>query len=420
MNERTSRAQRGAGNESSRRERVPRDRDHDHRQSRGIGDDPRRGHHGTATTETATTAIPVMDESVAPMLPDGRFTGIGVKGLHFPRRWTMPGVHPYDEIEWETRTAAIGNEKGVNVFEQKDVEVPAFWSQLATNVVVSKYFRGHLGTPERETTVRQLIDRVVNTIAAWAETAALLRHGRRPARLPGRADPPPRPPEDELQLAGLVQRRRRSAPPVLRLLHQLGPGLDELDHGPGQDRGDAVQVRFGRRLQPLHAPVEQGEDVGRRHRLGPGQLHARLRRLRRRGQVGRQDPPRRQDGDPRRHPSGHPGVHQLQAQGREEGLGPDRGRLRRRASPARHTARSPSRTPTIRSASPTTTCAPWSRTATGPPEPSWTAADGDVQGPRPLPRDGRGGLGLRRPRHPVRHHHQRLEPRLQLGPPARN
>ena len=149
----------------------------------------------SAPSEGLTSAIPVMDESVAgtpaaaqsaaaaatsaaapapaataPMLPDGRFTGIGVKGLTFPRRWTRLGVHPYDEIEWETRIAAIGNEKGVNVFEQKDVEVPAFWSQLATNVVVSKYFRGHLGTPERETSVRQLIDRVVNTITSWAET----------------------------------------------------------------------------------------------------------------------------------------------------------------------------------------------------------------------------------------------------------
>jgi ribonucleoside-diphosphate reductase alpha chain len=110
-----------------------------------------------------------MDEAIAAMLPDGRFTGKGVKGLHFPRRWTRPGVHPYDEIEWEIRTAAIGNEKGVNVFEQKNVEVPAFWSQLATNVVVSKYFRGHLNTVDRETSVRQLIDRVVNTIAMWAE-----------------------------------------------------------------------------------------------------------------------------------------------------------------------------------------------------------------------------------------------------------
>ncbi len=130
----------------------------------------RAGASPTSAGGTPATAIPVMDEAVAPMLPDGRFTGIGVKGLRFPRRWTTPGVHPYDEIEWETRTASIGNEKGVTVFEQKDVEVPAFWSQLATNVVVSKYFRGHVGTAERETSVRQLIDRVVNTIAGWAET----------------------------------------------------------------------------------------------------------------------------------------------------------------------------------------------------------------------------------------------------------
>jgi ribonucleoside-diphosphate reductase alpha chain len=98
------------------------------------------------------------------------FTGEGVKGLRFERRWTRPGVHPYDEITWELRTAGIANESGKSVFEQKDVEVPSFWSQLATNVVVSKYFRGHIGTPEREHSVKQLIDRVVNTITAWAET----------------------------------------------------------------------------------------------------------------------------------------------------------------------------------------------------------------------------------------------------------
>ncbi len=98
------------------------------------------------------------------------FTGEGTRGLTFERRWTRPGVHPYDEITWEYRTAGISSESGKTVFEQKDVEVPAFWSQLATNVVVSKYFRGHVGTPEREHSVKQLIDRVVTTIAAWAET----------------------------------------------------------------------------------------------------------------------------------------------------------------------------------------------------------------------------------------------------------
>ena len=98
------------------------------------------------------------------------FTGEGTKGLRFERRWTRPGTHPYDEISWELRTASIASETGKTVFEQKDVEVPSFWSQLATNVVVSKYFRGHIGTPERERSVKQLIDRVVTTITAWAET----------------------------------------------------------------------------------------------------------------------------------------------------------------------------------------------------------------------------------------------------------
>ncbi len=110
------------------------------------------------------------EEAAAAAMDALRFTGEGTRGLTFERRWTRPGVHPYDEIAWEIRTAAIGNESGKLVFEQKDVEVPASWSQLATNVVVSKYFRGHLNTPERETSVRQLIDRVVTTIAAWAET----------------------------------------------------------------------------------------------------------------------------------------------------------------------------------------------------------------------------------------------------------
>jgi ribonucleoside-diphosphate reductase alpha chain len=113
-------------------------------------------------------------QSPSPVAPaidsQARFTGVGVKGLTFPRRWTTPGVHPYDEIAWELRTANIANESGKTVFEQKDVEVPAFWSQLATNVVVSKYFRGHIGTPQRERSVKQLIDRVVNTIAGYAET----------------------------------------------------------------------------------------------------------------------------------------------------------------------------------------------------------------------------------------------------------
>jgi ribonucleoside-diphosphate reductase alpha chain len=91
-----------------------------------------------------------------------------VPGLEFPRYFTLPGVDPFDEVEWEVRSAVIGNEKGKVVFEQRDVEIPQSWSQQATNIVVSKYFRGQIGTPERERSVKQLIGRVVDTITGWA------------------------------------------------------------------------------------------------------------------------------------------------------------------------------------------------------------------------------------------------------------
>ncbi len=91
-------------------------------------------------------------------------------GIAFPRYFTAhlePGRTPYDEIRWETRTASIGNDKGAVIFEQRDIEVPVDWSQTATNIVASKYFHGKLGSPDRETSVAQLVERVVDTIAGW-------------------------------------------------------------------------------------------------------------------------------------------------------------------------------------------------------------------------------------------------------------
>lgn len=90
-------------------------------------------------------------------------------GVTISRYFTTPGIDPFDEVEWERRDAVIQDEKGKVVFEQHGVEVPAAWSQLATNVVVSKYFRGATGSPEREQSVRQMIGRVVRTIRAWGE-----------------------------------------------------------------------------------------------------------------------------------------------------------------------------------------------------------------------------------------------------------
>ncbi|MGP8176129.1 MAG: vitamin B12-dependent ribonucleotide reductase, partial [Terracidiphilus sp.] len=89
------------------------------------------------------------------------------RGLTFTRRFSTEGVSPYDEVQWERRTASISDQKGNIIFEQKDVETPADWSMTATNIVASKYLHGRLGTPEREKGVRQLVSRVAETIRDW-------------------------------------------------------------------------------------------------------------------------------------------------------------------------------------------------------------------------------------------------------------
>ena len=90
-------------------------------------------------------------------------------GLEFQRRFTDGKISPYDKVEWERRPAIIGNDKGQVIFRQDNVEVPKSWSQTATNIVASKYFHGKPNSPERETSVRQLISRVVETIVRWGE-----------------------------------------------------------------------------------------------------------------------------------------------------------------------------------------------------------------------------------------------------------
>jgi ribonucleoside-diphosphate reductase alpha chain len=111
--------------------------------------------------------LSVRSRSSSPARPKAARKETKTGGIEIQRYYTKPGVDVYDTCEWEFRTAAISNENGGVVFEQKDVEVPKFWSQMATNVVVSKYFRGHIGTPDRETSARQLIGRVVRTMTQW-------------------------------------------------------------------------------------------------------------------------------------------------------------------------------------------------------------------------------------------------------------
>ncbi|HKW01159.1 MAG TPA: vitamin B12-dependent ribonucleotide reductase [Vicinamibacterales bacterium] len=113
--------------------------------------------HRTQETETTT-------QTTARTFGPGR----AVAGLEFERYFTKDSGDPFDEVDWELRSAVIANERGELVFEQRDVEFPRAWSQQATNIVVSKYFRGQIGTPERERSVKQLIGRVVDTITGWA------------------------------------------------------------------------------------------------------------------------------------------------------------------------------------------------------------------------------------------------------------
>src|SRR5690349_3312987 len=108
----------------------------------------------TAAAPSSLAASPASSKKKAP-------------GLSFRRLFTKPGVSPYDEVEWDLRTAQITDSHGGVIFEQKDVEVPKDWSMTATNIVASKYLHGKIGTPERESGVRALVSRVAETIRDW-------------------------------------------------------------------------------------------------------------------------------------------------------------------------------------------------------------------------------------------------------------
>src|SRR3989454_9364754 len=126
-------------------------------------------------SEVREKAIPAAETTVSasPTTPSKKAEKS--TGLTFRRFFTKPGVSPYDEVEWERRTAQITDAKGNVIFEQKDVEVPKDWSMTATNIVASKYLHGTLGTPERESGVRALVTRVAETIRDWGLAQGYLR-----------------------------------------------------------------------------------------------------------------------------------------------------------------------------------------------------------------------------------------------------
>ncbi len=235
--------------------------------------------------------------------------GIGIR-----RRFTVEGTHPYDMVEWERRDARISNWKtGEIAFEQLGVEFPVGWSLNATNIVAQKYFRGTVGTPEREWSLKQVVDRVVDTITAWG-----LKDGYFVDDAEAEAF------SDELKYLIVTQRAAFNSPVWFNIgvkgvpqqasacfILSVDDTMDSIlnwyvEEGTIFKGGSGAGINLSR--------IRSSKELlkGGRHRVGSGQLHARRRRLRRHHQVGRQDPTRRQDGHPRRRPPRHRGVHLVQ------------------------------------------------------------------------------------------------------------
>ncbi len=253
---------------------------------------------GAPITPSTAVASQVPAVAVPAATPNKRATG-----LSFRRFFTKPGVSPYDEVEWELRTASITDAQGNIIFEQKDVEVPKDWSMTATNIVASKYLHGTLGTAERETGVRQLVSRVAETIRDWGMAQGYFKTPEDGATF-----------HDELvhilvrQYAAFnspvwfnvgcdriepnsdarnwhwnpqdaerrVRRDRIHHAAMLGLLHQLRARFAGLDSHSRQDRRHVVQVGIGHRNESLRAAVVYRRPERRRYGQRPAQLHERL------------------------------------------------------------------------------------------------------------------------------------------------
>src|SRR6185437_16186815 len=117
---------------------------------------------GTPMAEATKKSVATAASPSAPVSQSA-----AASALRFDRFFSKANVSPYDEVQWERLTALISDASGKTIFEQKDVEVPTDWSMTATNIVASKYLHGQMGTPERETGVRQLVSRVAETVRDW-------------------------------------------------------------------------------------------------------------------------------------------------------------------------------------------------------------------------------------------------------------
>jgi ribonucleoside-diphosphate reductase alpha chain len=278
------------------------------------------------------------------------------KGLTFTRRFSTEGASPYDDVQWEKRTASITDTKGNSIFEQKDVEVPVDWSMTATNIVASKYLHGQMGTPERETGVRQLVGRVAETIRDWGIAGGYFASGLDAAIF-----------HDELAHMLLTQKVAFNSPvwfnvgcdrleplsdgqnwhwdPVTGgvkysatgyrnpqcsacFINSVDDSLESILTWPRRkgccSSGARARARTCRRFADRRRLLSGGGEAS-----GPLSFMRGFRRVCGGDQVRRQDAARGQDGDPECGPPGHYGLHRLQGQGRGQGLHADQGRLRR-------------------------------------------------------------------------------------------
>ncbi len=275
---------------------------------------------------------------------------VAAKGLPFERYFTDGKISPFDAVEWEKRTALIGNEKGVTIFRQEDVEVPKGWSQTATNIVTSKYFHGKPGSREREGSVRQLISRVVNTIVRWGEEGGYFANEASRDAF-----------RDELTHLLVEQKMAFNSPVWFNVGVQPKPQCsacfinsvhDNMESIMGLTRTEGMLFKWGSGTGTNFSTLRGSKETlsGGGIASGPVSFHEGLRRVRGRDQERRQDAARGQDGDPQYRSPGHRGIHRVQNEGRTQSARADRATAMTPRSTATRTARFSFRTRTTRCA----------------------------------------------------------------------
>ena len=335
-------------------------------------------------------------------------------GVTIGRRFTEAGKHPFDAVEWEIRDAVIGDPQDP-AFEQRGVEFPKAWSQNATNIVAQKYFRGRLGSDEREHSVKQMIGRVAGTIAGWgrelgyfstaedgdafeAELTHILLHQIAAFNSPVWFN------------VGFEDSPQCSACFILSVEDTMESILDW-----NTKEGKIFRGGSGLGHQPVQHPRLDGAPVQGRHRQRPGLLHARRRLVGRHDQVRRQDAAGGQDGGAGHRPPGRPRLHLVQGARGGEGGRPARRRLRhvdrRRGlhlDPVPERQQLGARVRRVHAAR-------RARRGVADARARRRRAGGHPQGRRGAGADRRRGVALRRSGHAVRHHDQRVAHVPELG-----